>query len=188
MNQKSYAGVSKAAWGSLFLYLNINLGSINILPNFMGYLLMLGAIADLKEENRDFLLLRPLGILLTGWHLAEWVLTIFGISLNGKLPVVQLIVVIINLYFSFQLYTDFAGIASRYQETGERLDRRILICRNIQAVLTTFLALPIRWDTDSNWSQCIMIPVILLGAIAGIALMLNLFSLRRLLQQTEDQN
>lgn len=39
-----YDGVSNAAWGYFFLYFNINLGAVNILPRFVGWLLFLAAI------------------------------------------------------------------------------------------------------------------------------------------------
>ena len=62
-----YDALSKAAWGYFFLYFDINLGSVSILPSFIGFLLFLSAIQQLKEERRDLELLRPLGTLLAAW-------------------------------------------------------------------------------------------------------------------------
>ena len=42
--QTLYAGVSRAAWGYFFLYFDIRLGQLNILPEFGAYLLFLSAI------------------------------------------------------------------------------------------------------------------------------------------------
>ena len=47
--QKLFSGISKAAWGYFFLYFNININNVSILPGFVGYLLFLSAIRLLKE-------------------------------------------------------------------------------------------------------------------------------------------
>lgn len=54
-----YRGVSHAAWGYLFLYLDVNLGTVSILPAFVGYLLFWSAISALEGEVRDLSLSRP---------------------------------------------------------------------------------------------------------------------------------
>ena len=46
-----YQGISKCAWAYFFLYFDINLGSVSILPDFVAFLLFLSAIGLLKEEN-----------------------------------------------------------------------------------------------------------------------------------------
>lgn len=108
--EKLYNGVSAAAWSYLFLYFNVNLGRVNILPQFAGYWLLLNAIRDLKEKRRSLALLRPLGILLLVWHLANWVLTIGGRTLSGLFPPLELIIGVAALYFHFQLFTDCAAL------------------------------------------------------------------------------
>ena len=75
---KLYDGVSHAAWAYFFLYFDINLGSINILPDFVCYLLLWSAIGCLEEEERDLTLLRPLCVLLGVWAGADWVFTLLG--------------------------------------------------------------------------------------------------------------
>ena len=181
MNENLYMGVRKAAFATLFLYLDINLGPINILPKFVGYLLFLRAISYLQEENRDFTLLRPLAWLLTGWNLVEWLLKIFGIPLN--VPVLGLIVTVVSLYFNFQMYTDLAMIAVRY-DTPER-GRSIRICRNIQTVLMTALNLPIPWKEDTVWQKVLLAGILLLGGIAAIALIVYLMGLKKALGEQE---
>ena len=59
-----YRGLGYAAWGYLFLHININLGNMDLLPEWAGYLLLLSAIGLLKAERRDLALLSPLGGLL----------------------------------------------------------------------------------------------------------------------------
>lgn len=62
--QTLYTGVSRAAWGYIFLYIDFKLGTVSILPSFVGIFLFLSAIDLLKGSRRDLSLLRPLGILL----------------------------------------------------------------------------------------------------------------------------
>ena len=48
--------MSHAAWGYFFLYFDVNLGPLNVLPDWAAYLLFLSAIGKLRGEQRDFLL------------------------------------------------------------------------------------------------------------------------------------
>ena len=64
------------AWGYILIHLNINLGTIDILPDFAGYLLLLGALPILGQLEPSALLLRPFGIGLVLWHLVSWVAAI----------------------------------------------------------------------------------------------------------------
>ena len=43
--------ISLIAWGYLFLYFNVTLGTMNIIPNWVGYLMMGKAIKELKEAS-----------------------------------------------------------------------------------------------------------------------------------------
>ena len=70
-HRQLYDGISHAAWGYLFLYLDINLGTVSVLPRFVGWLLFLSAIEKLKAERRDLALLRSLGTLLAAWSAAD---------------------------------------------------------------------------------------------------------------------
>lgn len=182
--EKLYSGVSAAAWSYLFLYFNANLGRVNILPQFVGYWLLLSAIRDLKEERRDLALLRPLGILLLVWHLANWVLTIGGKTLPGLFPPLELIIGVAALYFHFQLFTDCAALAAAYQPPEETLDRSLLRGRTIQAVLMTVMLLlsyPVEWFGEIwQWVQTGMAVVYV---IAGFCLMMSLFHLREFFQE-----
>ncbi len=186
--EKLYTGVSRAAWGCFFLYLNVNLNSINLLPNFVGYLLFLSAISLLKEQVRDLGLLRPLGILLVVWTAAEWALTIMGIPLGAVAPVLALIVAAISLYFIFQLFTDLAVLAKTYQNQWENYDQKLIKWRTVQVLLSMFLYLPIlRWAVGTDWELWIAIPLVVVSFITGIRLMTLLFSMRKLFaaKQTE---
>ena len=72
--------ISLIAWGYLFLYFNVTLGTMNIIPNWVGYLMMGKAIKELKEASPAMDLLGPLCILLAALEMWFWTLTLIGIN------------------------------------------------------------------------------------------------------------
>jgi hypothetical protein len=78
-------------------------------------LLILHAIRDLEQEESELLLLRPFGIILVIWHVATWVFSLFSVDLNSLEQIADILIRLINLYFHFQLLTNLASIASKYQ-------------------------------------------------------------------------
>lgn len=183
-----YKGLSCAAWGFLFLNLDFNLGSVSILPRFAGWLLFLRAIDALKEARRDLALLRPLGLLLALWTGADWLASWAGRDVDGHFPPLDLVVSVAQLYFLFQFLTDLAALARAYCREPEAADlgRKILLCRTVQTVLVTAIALSpylLRpgWLPSGLMDGTVLI-LALAYALLGIALMLYLFHLRRAFQ------
>lgn len=181
-----YDGVSNAAWGYFFLYFNINLGAVNILPRFVGWLLFLAAIQKLKEERRDLALLRPLGVLLALWSGADWLAVCFGTGVGGHFPPLDMIVSVAEMYFHFQFLTDCAALAAAYQRPQDGLDRRFLRWRTVQTVLLTGMAIIMyaaEW-LGEIWSY---VPIVMavVYLTAGLCLMAALFALRRLFREEE---
>ena len=113
-----YEGLTKAAWAFVFLYLDINLGTLNLLPQWAGYLLLWKSIALLEGERRDLALLRPFCLGLGLW----------------------------SLYCIFQFLTDLAALADAHQGPGLILGKNLRFCRSAAAVLTVLGVLPIPWD------------------------------------------
>lgn len=183
-----YKGLSCAAWGYLFLNLDFSLGNVSILPRFVGWLLFLYTIDELKEERRDLALLRPLGILLALWTGADWLSSWVGRDVDGHFPPLDLVVSVAQLYFLFQFLTDLAALARAYCREPEaaELGRKLLLCRTVQTVLVTAIALSpylprLRWLPAGLVDGTVVI-LALAYALLGIALMLYLFRLRRAFQ------
>lgn len=176
-----YKGLSCAAWGYFFLIFDVNLGTVSILPRFVGWLLFLRAIDELEEERRDLALLRPLGILLALWTGADWLASWAGRDVDGLFPPLDLIAAVAQLYFLFQFLTDMAALAeARHPESGA-LGRRILRCRTAQTVLVTAIALapylPARLPEGVSGGALAVLAIAY--CLLGAALMLYLFRLRR---------
>lgn len=181
--RRLYNGLSHAAWGYLFLNLDINLGAVSILPRFVGWLLFLSAIKELKEERRDLGLLRPLGILMAVWAALDWGASWLGRDIDGLFPPLDLLAAVAGLYFLFQFLTDLAALAAaRLPEgEGESLSRRMLRWRSVQTVLVTLFALvpylPARLPEAVSNAAVIVLAV--LYCILGFCLMAAVFTLRR---------
>ena len=158
------------AWGYILIHLNINLGTIDILPDFAGYLLLLGALPILGQIEPSALLLRPFGIGLVLWHFVSWVAAILGITTFGYLP--TLLASIVNIYFHFQLLTNLAAIARTYNCPQEK---SILGLRTIRTIMVTLFALPFPW----NEQEMLTILMILATLIVVFAICVTLFSLHK---------
>ena len=187
--ERLYTGLSHAAWGYFLLHFNFNLNfdsaSINILPSFAGALLLLSAVDKLSAERRDLKLLRPLCMILTAWHLADWVLALNGSSLSGKLLFLDLIFTVVLLYFHFQFLTDMAAIAEKYQPEGETLNRRIRGRRTALLVLTTIADVASSLVQLLELEQVFEMTAVVWGLLSAavliviVMIMFSLFQLRR---------
>lgn len=178
--QTMYDAISKAAWGYFLLYFDFKLGSVSILPSFAGFLLFLSAIQQLKEERRDLELLRPLGILLAAWHFGNWLASWLDTTLDGRFPILDLLIALAGVYFHFQMLTDCAALAAKYQRSGQDIDHRLLKWRTRQTLLLTAISLcthSLRFLTEL-WEPTLMI-LSLAGFVTSLCIMFTLFDLRR---------
>ena len=180
--QNLYNGITKAAWGYFFLYFDINLGSVSILPSFVGYCLFLSAINCLKEEEKELPLLLTLVKILAVWHAITWLIKWIPIGIDMNLPFITLIINVINLYFHFQLLTNLSYIAERHQVEGVELDQKLLQYRTLQTVMLTIVtvmhqfstALPVVWGYISTLMGIMYL-------VAGVCLIKALLDLRKCL-------
>ncbi len=185
--QKLYDGISKAAWGYFFIYFNININTVSLIPSFVGYLLFLSAIEHLKDEERELSLLHTLGVILVGWHSVAWLVSWFSFNLDGAWQFIDIIISLVNLYFHFQLLTNLASIATKYQPEGYEQDAKLLRYRTLQTVMLTAILIITRlqpWLSEA-WTY-ISVVMLIVYLIAGICLMKALFDLRRCLPTSEE--
>ena len=177
------------AWGNLLILLDVNLGRLDVLPNWVGYLLIFYAIGYLADEVRDLPLLKPFCVLLGAAELLDWLAVFFtGESLTGRLFLVNALLVCVSLYFHFQLLTDLAALADRRSGEGGRspLGRRLRLCRNADAVFrVAFCLLP--YLANWRWVELLiaLLSLLWLGTCAVICC--GLFALRRLYPAEEDE-
>lgn len=143
----------KIFWAYIFLYFNINIGTIDILPAWIGYIFFYQAIRDgIEIEEKSAKLIRPIGMILIIYCLIDWCISIFGITMD--ILIVNELFAVIALYFHFQLLTNLADIADRYSYLEVNT---LLTLRTIHTVLMTVLAFTVHFE-DIYWvSICIVI-------------------------------
>ena len=166
----------------IFIYFDFNINTVSILPSFIGYLLFLSAINYLCDEERELNLLRTLVIILTVRHITSWLASWVSLDLDGMLHVVDIIIGVVNIYFHFQLLTNLASIATKYQSEDYELDKKLLRYRTLQTIMLTAVIII---GYLSKWLPelvtLVSIGMIIVYLIAGILLMKALFDLRRCL-------
>lgn len=184
---KLYSGLSRVAWGYFFTYFDFNIGTVSILPAFVGYLLFLSAISYLKDEERELSLLRTLGVILTFWYIAQWIASWGSSSLDGVWQFADVLISMVRLYFYFQLLTNLASIAAKYQPEGYTLDSRLLQYRTIQTVLLTAILVITNFHSWllEIWSV-VSIVMMIAHVIVGICLMIALFKLRKCISENNE--
>ena len=123
-------------------------------------------------------LLRPLGWLLAAWSGLGWAAELFGATLD--FPVVGIVIGAVQMYFHFQMMTDFAALAQCYQGADQTLDRRLLRCRTLQTLLltATTILFYLQERLPEVWAA-VMVVLAVVYIVAGICLMAALFALRR---------
>ena len=92
--------VKKIAWGYILIHSAINLGVVDILPDWLGYYFMLVAIRKIQEEEESVGLLEPLAKILIVWNVLVWGTKITGWNLS--LFPFAIVINVIGIYFHFQ--------------------------------------------------------------------------------------
>lgn len=170
--------LTKIAWAYVLLYLDFNLGinghSLNVLPNWAGYLLIFSAIALLGAELRSLLLLKPFCVLLGVVSAVDWVwMLLAGQELTGRLFLFFILITCVGIYFRFQMLTDLAQLA---EDHGIRADS-LRFCRNAEAVIQVILMLPLPWE-DNTALTALYIGLLIAGFVVCAFIIYQLFVLR----------
>lgn len=173
------AAIKWIAWGYVLLHLNINLGTLNILPDWLGYVFFINALPILGEEEPSAPLLKPLGQLLAIWTGFVWIFEL--LRLNVNFHIIEIIVSAISLYFHFQLLTNLASIAEKYACPEQK---RILTLRTVRTVLITVMALPVNWSKMS----ILVYVIIVIQLVVAFWICRVLFKFRKSLLSADRQD
>ena len=168
------AAIRRIAWGYLIILLDINIGGLNILPNWLGLILILRALPALSREEPSARLLQPLGILLAFWDGICWIGTLFGNAVDWPIP--QLLATVLSLYFHFQLLTNLADIAGRYGCPQEGTLRAL---GSVQVLLLTVSYLIPRWEGSGT----VILILAIVSLVVAVVICKTLFSFHRFLSE-----
>ncbi len=171
----TYRGLTRIAWGYVFLHFNFNLGNLNVLPNWVGYLLFFSAIELLGDQLRDLTLLKPFCILLGAGELADWLAVLAtGQTLVEQFFLLNMLLLCIGIYFNFQMLTDLAMLAESAGKSGYGLR----LCRNGEVVAVTLAALPVPWSDLDVVGLVAVVMLVVLVVIVTLCILVQLFQLR----------
>ena len=114
-------------WGFLLDFLDFNLTlngfSIDILPDFVGWLLVLFGARRMREENERFARMQPAAGVLFAVYLLSFLLQPFGsVDLDDSLPAVALALAVDLVFFALYAYVLWQLVRAM-QEMEERYGR-----------------------------------------------------------------
>lgn len=185
MAEKLAPVLRRIAWAYFFLYFNITIGPIDILPSWAGYLMIFSAIPVLALYEESAGLLRNVAAILAAWSVLDWALTILEANTYGSGLLYSLyaltaaVMQVIAIYFHFQLLTNLAGIAGSMNL--EYRQRRLLSLRTwntvIQTILTVYTAFPV---PDIFWAAMVLL---ILNLLILVLIVICLFGFRKELEE-----
>ena len=185
--QRKYTAISRVAWGYFLCHVGFNWYGIDLLPDFVGYLMLLSAISLLAKERKSLRLLQPFGWMLAVWFTISWFGTLLGVSLPVRIPLLNLLMQLISIYFTFQFLTDLAIFAESSGDTKCRWrghappSRELIKGRNRQVIMLTALtALGYLPQPEVTWWQYVMLLPAIIVLIIIIDIIVALFDLRKL--------
>lgn len=102
----------------IFLDFSINLGNtrIELIPDFIGYLIMLGGLREMAGESPAFTKVRPHAVFMVFYTGIVWLLEVFGItvSLGALSLLLGLVSIIVSLYISYTIILGVRDMEGHY--------------------------------------------------------------------------
>ena len=124
--------ISTIAWAYVILCFDINIARVNLLPNWVAYMMIFDTLPYIAEKQRSAGLLKNFIIFLGATDALKWLLKIFDVSFDMYFASIFLTVVYV--YTHFQLLTNLADIAA---EQGRIYHKTITNGRNVALVAYT---------------------------------------------------
>ena len=178
------SAIKKIAISYILIYLHINISVIDILPDWLGYFLIVSVLPVLSQKEKSAQLLKPFGIAIGIWNIFENVLKIAGDELN--LTVISLVFSIITIYFHFQLITNIASL-----DIEEHKQKRLLNLRTatviLHTVLTFSLFIPTVIDVDNEIHTYILMIMLIPQLIICFWISGELFKISKIMKEKENE-
>ena len=139
MSQKNYIrAIYKIAVANVLIIFNLNIGTVNLIPNWLGYLLFYDAIHVIVQYEESAQLLKPFVKILGIYELIAWVLACLAISTDSY-SIIYILMHIIEVYFYFQLLTNISHIA--FMHHYDQLANQLKTLRTLKLISITLFAL-----------------------------------------------
>lgn len=176
------SAIKKIAISYILIYLHVNISVIDILPDWLGYFLIVSVLPIISEKEKSAQLLKPFGIAIGIWNIFEDVLKIAGNELN--LTVISLVFSIITIYFHFQLITNVANL-----DIEEPTKKRLLNLRTATVLLHTVTSLallvPTMFDIDYEIYSYFVIVMLIPQLVICFWISFELFKISKDMKEKE---
>ena len=175
-------------WGYFFLYFDLNLGTLDILPGWLGGLMLFSALNRLAPAWPSLALLRPFALILTVQEGYNWLGKLLGDGLPTLPGWLNLLLGLVTLYFNFQLFTDLVGLVRQRGVAPDGQPPRgkgLLAARTVQALLHTALLLDplLLWLTQH---EAFVFAGLAVYLAVIVVILYQLFTLKRFFPPEED--
>ena len=174
--------MKKVFWGFFFIYLNFHLTlngiTLNLLPDFVGYLLLYQAAGTLAGESGRFQKLRPFSVAMAVYTGILWVGELLGVTGENWLGILlDTAALVVSLYISWNVVQAILEMEeSRSADLNGRAVRRdwlVLVIAEFVSVGLLLLCRPLLFTT----SEVLLISVLLLFvALALVAVIIRFLS------------
>lgn len=178
------SAVKRIAWGFFFIFIHINIGSVDILPDWVGYAMIVSALGAVISEADKLKVLRPVGVILVVWNVLEWVLDIFGAGAYAAY--VAVIPAVLAICLVYTLFKNLAVCACKYtcpQEKSLNLLAAVYAVFNIVSTVCSYISLIF---SDVAAFMIIGVVLIVVGLSVMIAILVTLFAFSRTLKEKSE--
>ena len=176
------SAIKKIAISYILIYLHVNISVIDILPDWLGYFLIVSVLPVISEKEKSAQLLKPFGIAIGIWNIFEDVLKIAGDELN--LTVISLVFNVVTIYFHFQLITNIANL-----DIEEAKKKRLLNLRTATVLLHTVTSLallvPTMFDIDYEIYSYFVIVMLIPQLVICFWISFELFKISKDMKEKE---
>lgn len=181
-NNTLSSAIKKIAVSYIFIYFGINISVIDILPDWLGYFMIVSALPILSEKEQSAGLLKPFGITIGICNIISWALKIADAPWN--LTLISLLLSIITIYFHFQLITNIASLDIEHSKR-----KRLLALRTTTVLLHTVLTLSLFIPTtiDNEVYSYILMFLALVQSLICIWIVFELFGLAKSIKDNESE-
>ena len=145
----------------LFSSMDFRLGPVNLLPNFVAYLLLLDVLASMQTVKLEVSRLRGFVWLMFGCSILSPVLSLLtgsGIVMDSWIPL-AIITTMVSLYLWYILFTELGRFLAAQNLSPDRLYR----IRNCNVLLTMIMFFTLQYLVQNGWlTICLTIAQIVL--------------------------
>ena len=159
--------IKNVAWYILLVSYHFNIGIIDVLPDWLGYILLYSAVETIGKIQPSAKLLKKFSMIMIADSVFQTVCKIFDFTAQSY--VYGLMIAVIHIYLDFQILTDIWHTAQEHQSySGDKIP----LLRNI----TTFTYTISFVFLYSDWNVYVTIGVAVINIVMKTYLAFVLFS------------